>query len=117
MGRGTYSSCRLHTSTEAFTRPAEPAKGASDIGGLNSLAPSRSVVSDSFQLCTVAFQAPWSVGLSRQEYCSGLPFLLLESPLKIYDLKKKFIITLFLFLALPDLRCRVWSFSSCGTKA
>ena len=23
---------------------------------------------------TVAYQAPWSMGFSRQEYCSGLPF-------------------------------------------
>ena len=37
---------------------------------------SRSVVSDSFQLrgLTVACQAPLSVGFSRQEYWSGLPF-------------------------------------------
>ena len=35
-----------------------------------------SVVSDSLQLCglTIAHQAPLSIGFSRQEYWSGLPF-------------------------------------------
>ena len=32
-----------------------------------------SVVSDSVTLCTVACQASWSMGFSRQEYWSGLP--------------------------------------------
>ena len=35
----------------------------------------RSVVSDSATLWTVAYQAPTSMGFSRQEYWSGLPFL------------------------------------------
>ena len=35
---------------------------------------SHSVVSDSATPCTVARQAPLSMGLSRQEYWSGLPF-------------------------------------------
>ena len=36
---------------------------------------SHSVVSDSFVIpCTVALQAPLSVGFSRQEHWSGLPF-------------------------------------------
>ena len=35
---------------------------------------SRSVVSDSVILWTVAYQAPPSMGFSRQEYWSGLPF-------------------------------------------
>ena len=33
-----------------------------------------SVVSDSATLCTVARQAPLSMGFSRPEYWSGLPF-------------------------------------------
>ena len=33
-----------------------------------------SVISDSAILWIVASQAPLSMGLSRQEYCSGLPF-------------------------------------------
>ena len=35
-----------------------------------------SVISDSLQLCglTVAYQAPLSIGFSRHEYWSGLPF-------------------------------------------
>ena len=33
-----------------------------------------SVMSDSVNLQTVAYQAPLSVGFSRQEYWSGLPF-------------------------------------------
>ena len=33
------------------------------------------VLSDSVALWAVACQAPLSVGLFRQEYCSGLPFL------------------------------------------
>ena len=36
---------------------------------------SRSVVSDSANPWTVARQAPLSMGFSRQEYWSGLPFL------------------------------------------
>ena len=36
---------------------------------------SPSVVSDSLRPWTVAHQAPLSMGLSRQEYWSGLPFL------------------------------------------
>ena len=32
------------------------------------------VMSDSATLWTVARQAPQSIGFSRQEYCSGLPF-------------------------------------------
>ena len=35
---------------------------------------SRSVVSDSATPWTVAYQAPPSMGFSRQEYWSGLPF-------------------------------------------
>ena len=35
----------------------------------------RSVVSKSTMPCTVACQAPLSMGFSRQEYWSGLPFL------------------------------------------
>ena len=35
---------------------------------------SLSVVSDSVTLWTVALQAPLSMGFSRQEYWSGLPF-------------------------------------------
>ena len=35
---------------------------------------SRSVVSDSATRWTVAHQAPLSMGFSRQEYWSGLPF-------------------------------------------
>ena len=35
---------------------------------------SRSVVSDSVTVWTVAYQAPPSMGFSRQEYWSGLPF-------------------------------------------
>ena len=35
---------------------------------------SRSVVSDSVTPRTVAHQAPLSMGFSRQEHCSGLPF-------------------------------------------
>ena len=35
---------------------------------------SRSVASDSVILWTVAYQAPPSMGFSRQEYWSGLPF-------------------------------------------
>ena len=34
----------------------------------------RSVVSDSATPCTVAHQAPLSMGLSSQEYWTGLPF-------------------------------------------
>ena len=37
---------------------------------------SQSVVSDSLQPMTVALQAPLSWGFSRQEYWSGLPYLL-----------------------------------------
>ena len=33
-----------------------------------------SIMSDSATLCTVALQAPLSMGFSRQEYWSGLPF-------------------------------------------
>ena len=40
----------------------------------SSVCESRSVVSDSATPCTVARQAPLSMGLSRQEYWSGLPF-------------------------------------------
>ena len=36
---------------------------------------SHSVVSDSVQPWSVALQAPPSLEFSRQEYCSGLPFL------------------------------------------
>ena len=35
---------------------------------------SHSVLSDSVTPWTVACQAPLSIGFSRQEYCSGLPF-------------------------------------------
>ena len=35
---------------------------------------SRPVVSDSVTPWTVACQAPLSMGFSRQEYCSGVPF-------------------------------------------
>ena len=35
---------------------------------------SRSVMSDSLRLWTVAHQAPLSMGFPRQEYWSGLPF-------------------------------------------
>ena len=35
---------------------------------------SHSVVNDSATLWTVAYQAPLSMGFSRQEYWSGLPF-------------------------------------------
>ena len=35
---------------------------------------SHSVVSDSVTPWTVAHQAPLATGVSRQEYCSGLPF-------------------------------------------
>ena len=35
---------------------------------------SRSVVSDSLRPQTAAYRAPLSMGFSRQEYCSGLPF-------------------------------------------
>ena len=42
---------------------------------LNSMSEwSRSVVSDSLRPCDVAYQAPPSVGFSRQEYWGGLPF-------------------------------------------
>ena len=42
--------------------------------GISSESVSRSVVSDSATECTVACQAPLSMGFSRQEYWSGLPF-------------------------------------------
>ena len=35
---------------------------------------SRSVISDSLPLCGVGCQSPLSLGFSRQEYWSGLPF-------------------------------------------
>ena len=31
------------------------------------------IMSESLQLCRLAYQAPLSMGFSRQEYCSGLP--------------------------------------------
>ena len=39
---------------------------------------SRSVISDSLPLCGVGCQSPLSLGFSRQEYWSGLPFPSLE---------------------------------------
>ena len=41
---------------------------------------SRSVVSDSLPLCGVGCQSPLSLGFSRQEYWSGLPFPFLWDP-------------------------------------
>ena len=41
---------------------------------LSSESVSHSVMSDSFDPCTVDDQAPLSMGFSRQEYWSGLPF-------------------------------------------
>ena len=46
-----------------------------DLVGLLMCVWSRSVVSDSATLWTVAHQAPLSMGFSRQEYWSGVPFL------------------------------------------
>ena len=43
---------------------------------------SRSVVSDSLRPQTAAYRAPLSMGFSRQEYCSGLPF---PSPGDLHD--------------------------------
>ena len=48
---------------------------------------SRSVVSDSATPWTVALQAPLSMGFSRQEYWSGLPF---PSPIILHNINKYF---------------------------
>ena len=50
------------------------------VTGLNWMCPIASVVSDSATPCTVACQAPLSLGFSRQEYWSGLPFPLWNHP-------------------------------------
>ena len=48
---------------------------ASSLNLLLTLSVSHSVMSDSVTPWTLASQAPLSVGFSRQEYWSGLPFL------------------------------------------
>ena len=48
---------------------------------------SRSAVSDSAAPWTVVHQAPLSVGFSRQEYWSGLPFLSPKRLIKVCKIK------------------------------
>ena len=59
---------------------------------------------------TAAYQAPPSMGFSRQEYWSGVP---LPSPNHFTYI---FIYCIYLFLAALSLHCCTWAFSSCGQQ-